>query len=283
MENREQETLGELTRKLLKKHAFQPKKKLGQHFLTDPGVLNRLLEAANPRKTDLVIEIGTGLGIVTKILASGSGALVSIEYDKILFQIANEYLKSVRNIELIRDDILRLNFSGILKRYQNFKNFKIVANLPYYISTPIIAKLIELRPKPDLIVLTVQREVAERIVAKPGTKDYGSFTIFVQYYTEPKIHSYAPKSAFYPQPLVGSAIIVLKPRTIPQVKVGDEKLFFDIVHAAFQQRRKMLRVALKKFKGISEILSKLGIDEKRRGETLSIKEFARITQEFLHR
>ncbi|MCX5726631.1 MAG: 16S rRNA (adenine(1518)-N(6)/adenine(1519)-N(6))-dimethyltransferase RsmA [Candidatus Saganbacteria bacterium] len=276
MENRESGTLSGITRELLKIYSFPPKKKLGQHFLIDTGVLDRLLEAADLKKNDLVIEIGTGLGTVTKELAERSGTVVSIEYDKILFQIAGEYLGSAENIELIRDDILEVNLSRTIKKYKKNKNLKIVGNLPYYISAPIISKLIELKPKPDLIVLTLQKEVAERIVAKPGTKEYGSFSIFVQFYAEPEIHSYAPKSAFYPQPQVSSAIIILKPRTEPIAKVKNEKLFFNIVRAAFGQRRKMLRAALKKIKGISQVLAEVGIDEKRRGETLSIEEFTLV-------
>jgi len=263
-------TLSEITRELLKKSKLKIKKRLGQHFLIDKDILQRILAAAELAKEDLAIEIGTGLGTFTKELAERVAKVITVEIDQKLLEVARDFLKDYKNIEFIREDILEVDLSP-------YPQAKIVANLPYYITTPIIEKLIEAKPK--LIVLTVQREVAERIVSKPASKDYGSFSIFVQYHTIPEIISFVPKSAFLPRPEVSSAILKLTPRKGPAVEVKDEKLFFEIVRAAFQQRRKTLKKALSSKFGLSKVesaLSQAQIDPKRRGETLSLAEFASI-------
>ena len=276
--------ISEFTREILSKHRFIPKKKLGQHFMIDPMTLDRIIKVSSISKEDLVIEIGTGTGILTETLAENSGFVISIEYDKILIEIAKDILKEYKNIELVRDDFLKFDIKKALKKYPKFKSYKVIANLPYYITAPIISKLIETKPCFSLATLTVQREVGDRMIAEPGSKSYGSFSIYVQYYFEVKIASYIPKSAFIPHPAVSSAIIILKPRKIPPVKVKNEKTFFDIVHAAFEHRRKTLRNAILisgKFKfprdKLDKALSKAGIDGERRGETLNMEEFAKIS------
>lgn len=270
-------SLSRITKELLRKYNFRPKKRLGQHFLIDSGVLQRIIEAAELSSEDVVWEIGTGLGTLTAELTKRVKEVITIEIDKKLIQIAKDFLKSYDNITIIEGDFLKidLGFSS--------KNFKVVANLPYYITAPIIEKLLEVRSSklassPNIqlpisrIVLTLQKEVAQRLIAKPGTKIYGSFTIFVQYHAEVKLHSLIPKSAFYPQPEVGSAIVILKPYKISPFKVRNEKIFFDIIHAAFQQRRKKLKNSLAKYN-----LEGISIDLNQRPETLKIEEFVEIS------
>ncbi len=205
---------------------------------------------------------------------------MSIEYDKVLFEIARDILKGHKNIELIREDFLKLDLRKVLKKH---KNYKVIANLPYYITAPIITKLIETKPVFSLAVLTVQREVGERMVASPGSKEYGTLSIYVQYYLDVEINSYISKSGFLPHPAVSSSILVMKPRTKPPVEVKNEKVLFHLVHAAFEHRRKTLRNAIllsHKFKiskeELENALSAAGIDGERRGETLSVEEFAKL-------
>jgi len=251
--------------------------------MIDPATLDRMIEASELSKDDLVLEIGTGTGILTERLAKASGQVISIEYDKILIEIGRNLLKEYKNVELIREDFLKLDLNRALKKYKKFNGYKVVANLPYYITAPIITKLIENRQDISLCVLTVQREVAERMVAKEGSKTFGSFSIYVQYYFEVEVVSFIPKSAFIPHPAVSSAIVILKPRKALAVKVKNEKMFFDIVHASFEHRRKTLRNAILvsgKFKfdeeKLDQALKVSGIDGARRGETLSIEEFAKL-------
>lgn len=287
--------LSQQTKTLLLNHNFRLKKSLGQNLLIDPASLRRIIEAAKITKKDTVLEIGTGSGILTKELAKNAGHVISYEIDKRIFEVAKEYLYGIDNIDLRNEDFLKAtltpgpspNGRGVTQSDM----VRVVANVPYYITTPIIEKIIMTNrhdyvkacgrtPQPILIssaILTVQREFAERMAAKPGTKDYGSFTVFVNYHTEPKMLFNIPSSAFLPQPDVGSAVIFMDIRKKPKVDVKDEKIFFEIVRAAFGQRRKTLRNALSaKFEPeiIDNALSKSGIDGKRRGETLTIEEFA---------
>lgn len=275
------DSLSSYTKEILHKYDFIPKKKLGQNFIIDRASLDRIVEALAISDADCIIEIGTGLGSLTRELGKLSFRVISVEYDKVLFEIAKGLLKDLKNVELVREDFLKVDIGKLLKRC---KAYKIAGNLPYYITSPIIEKLVNARPKFSLAVLTMQKEVAERIVARPGTKDYGSLSIFTQYHFEAEIKSLIPKSAFLPHPTVSSAIVVLKPRENPSVAVLNEKLFFDLVHAAFEHRRKTVRNAIlisHKIKISEEALDraflKIELDGVRRGETLSMDEFAKLS------
>ncbi|NQT30612.1 MAG: ribosomal RNA small subunit methyltransferase A [Candidatus Saganbacteria bacterium] len=260
-------TLAQITKELLKSYNRFPRKRLGQHFLVDPGVLKRIINAAQLTKDDLVIEIGSGLGVVTSELAKHVYHLIAIEVDNELLQISKDVLSSFSNITFVPKDILKVTLSELSLG----RPYKVISNLPYYISAPIIEKILTAADKPELAVLMLQKEVAERMAASPGSKKYGSFSIFVQYYAEVALNSLVSKSSFHPWPEVGSAVVVLRPHKTPKYKVKDEKLFFDIVHAAFQQRRKKIRNPLAKFK-----LEDCGIDLNKRPEELSIADFAQL-------
>ena len=261
-------SLSRITKELLQSYGRHPRKKLGQHFLVDPQVLQRIIKAAELSKDDLVIEIGSGLGVVTAELARHVHHVVAVEVDKELLRISKEVLKSCNNISFVAQDFLKTH----LHKLTLGRKFKVIGNLPYYITAPIIEKILETEDKPELAVLMVQKEVAERMAASPGSKKYGSFSIFVQYHAETRLDSLVSKSSFYPWPEVSSAIVVLKPYKTPKYKVKNEKLFFDIMHAAFQQRRKKLKNSLKNFS-----IKSTKIDLSRRPESLSIQEFVELT------
>jgi 16S rRNA (adenine1518-N6/adenine1519-N6)-dimethyltransferase len=261
-------TLAQITKELLASYHRFPRKRLGQHFLVDPGVLKRIIKSSELTKDDLVIEIGSGLGIVTLEIAKLAHHVIAVEIDKELQRISKDVLKDFNNISFVPKDILKIKLPELALG----RKYKIIGNLPYYITAPIIEKILESKDKPELAVLMVQKEVAERMAASPGSKKYGSFSIFVQYYAEVLLNSFVSKSSFYPWPEVGSAIVVLRPSQEQKFKVKNEKLFFDIVHKAFQQRRKQIRNSLKDY-----ALEGTGIDLSRRPETLSIEEFVAIT------
>jgi len=261
-------------RELLRKYDIRLNRDLGQHFLSDTGQLKKIADAATLTKDDIVLEVGTGIGTLTKYLAEKAGFVVSVELDKKMMPAAKEYLKDLDNIELINADIMKCNIPKILADHPGYKHKKVVANVPYYITTPLITMFVESKVKFELIVLTIQNEVAERIVSKPGCKQYGSFTVFVNYYTKPEIKARIPNTAFTPPPEVGSAVLRLNVLDRPAVKVKDEKLFFRIVRGAFNQRRKMLKNALEAAR--IKWPAGIDIDGKRRGETLSIGEFAEL-------
>jgi len=264
-------TLAQITKELLASYNRFPRKRLGQHFLVDPGVLNRIINAAELNKDDLVVEIGSGLGVVTSEIAKLVYHLIAIEVDKELLRISKDVLKSFQNITFVSKDILKTELDELTLG----RKYKIIGNLPYYITAPIIEKILEAKDKAELAVLMVQKEVAERMAAAPGTKKFGSFSVFVQYHAEVKLNSLVSKSSFHPWPEVGSAVVVLKPHKTPKFTVKDEKLFFDIVHKAFQQRRKQLRNSLKEYNLAGN--EGLDIDLSRRPETLSVEEFTHIS------
>lgn len=253
--------LTRVTRELLASYNLHPKKRLGQHFLVDQGALARLVSACRLKKEDRVLEVGTGLGALTAELAQTAAAVISVEKDRDLIQIARDALKQFSNVKIESADFLDFQLTE--------KCNKAVGNLPYYITTPIIEKLLEVPIPYELIVLTIQREVAERLAAAPGGKTYGSFTVFVQNRAEVKLEAYVPKTAFYPQPEVGSAVITLKPYPRPKYHINSQ-----IVRAAFGQRRKMLRSALKE---MAIDFAAAGVDPRRRAETLSLEEFERLS------
>ncbi len=258
-------TLAEVTRELLKAYNRYPRKNLGQHFLIDPKVLERIIAAARLTPDDLVIEIGSGLGVVTSEIAKAAGRVIGIEIDQELISMSRSILSPQTNIEFIAQDVLEADLGTLAQGHP----FKIIGNLPYYITAPIVEKIVTAAQKPEIAVIMVQKEVAERMTAAPGTKKYGSFSIFTQFYAEVALNSYVSKSSFLPWPNVSSAIVVLKPHMAPKYEVKNEKMFFDIVHAAFQQRRKKLRNSLSEFELVG-----IDFDLNRRPETLTIDEFA---------
>jgi len=261
-------------RELLHKHGIKLNKSLGQHFLSDTSQLKKIADAASLTKDDIVLEVGTGVGTLTKYLAQKAGFVISVEIDKKMIPAAKEYLRDFDNIKIINADIMKCNIPKLLADHPGYKHKKVVANVPYYLTTPLITLLIGSKAKFESIVLTIQNEVAERIISEPGRKQYGSFTVFVNYYTKPEIKARIPNTAFTPPPEVGSAVLRLDVLNKPPVKVKDEKLFFRVVRGAFNQRRKMLKNALEAARiGWPEATK---IDGKRRGETLSMEEFAEL-------
>lgn len=248
-----------------------PKKHLGQNFLFDQSILNRIVEASELTISDTIVEIGPGPGALTKILAKTAKKVVAIELDVELYAKLKESLSESKNVEIINGDALQYP-------YEKLEPFKIVANIPYYITTPIIFRLLEARKNLKSMTLTIQKEVAQRIAAKPGTKDYGVLSIMVQYFGNPELKFIIHKEAFRPVPKVDSAVIHIEILPAPRVKVADEKLFFRTIKTAFSQRRKTLSNSLKPLSNnIKKILVSAGIEPERRAETLSIEEFARLS------
>ena len=269
---------------ILQKYQFHFQKKFGQNFLIDTSVLERIIAAAEIGPEDCVLEIGPGIGTMTQYLAEAVGSVIAVEIDKALIPILEETLAPYENITVIQGDILKLDIRELAEKYAGGKRLKVVANLPYYITTPIIMGLFEKDIPLSGITVMVQKEVAERMQAKPGTKDYGALSLAVQYYAEPRIAANVPHNCFMPRPTVGSAVIHLEHREIPPVKVEDEKFMFDLIRAAFNQRRKMLPNALMGAgipgltkENITESLNKIGIPETIRGEKLSLQEFAMLS------
>lgn len=248
------------------------KKHLGQNFLFDPSILGRIAEAAGLSPEDTVVEIGPGPGSLTKILADRAERVIAIEIDKGLCEKLKDELDDYGNVELVCGDALRY-------RYDKLPRFKVVANIPYYITTPIIFRLMEQGTNLKSMTLTVQKEVAERIAAKPDTRDYGVLSIMVQYRAIPSLKFIIPKGAFRPVPKVDSAVVHLEMRNVSAVTVKDEKLFFCVVKTAFTQRRKTLANSLKSISlDIRDKIISAGIDPQRRPGTLTIEEFARLTE-----
>lgn len=262
------------------------KRYLGQNFLYDPSILKKIIQAAQLNTEDLVVEIGPGHGRLTRMLAERVKKVIAIEFDDTLFEKLKAELAEYKNVELIHGDALKYS-------YENLPEFKVVANIPYYITTPLIFKLLEIPPHPPLakgergdffvkkklksMTLTLQKEVAERIIAKPGGKDYGILSIMVQYYAKPGLKFIIPKGAFRPIPRVDSAVVHIEILDRPSVDVKNEEFFFRIVKTTFSQRRKILSNSLKSIRrDVKEWLTEARIDSSRRPETLSIEEFARL-------
>ena len=246
------------------------KKHLGQNFLSDPSILHRIIEAAGLSKDDTVVEIGPGPGRLTRLLSEKAGKVIAIELDQELYARLRADLAGFRNVELVHGDALKFT-------YEEIGPFKVVANIPYYITTPIIFRLLDAKKTLKTMTLTIQKEVAERIVAAPGKKDYGVLSIMVQYYARPEMRFIIPKEAFRPAPKVDSAVVHMTVLESPAVQVNDERMFFRTVRTAFSQRRKTLSNSLK---GLTEdpknVLAAAGIDPQRRPETLNLREFAKL-------
>jgi len=267
----------EVTTHILKTFGIHTSKKLGQNFLIDENVVQQIVEAAAISATDTVLEIGPGIGTLTQGVAETQAEVVAVELDQRLITVLSKTLDGYDNVRVIHNDILKLDISAEIPN----KTFKVVANLPYYITTPIIMNLLEHKLPIELLVTMVQKEVAERMVALPGGKDYGALSVAVQYYTAPEIIFIVSPRSFLPSPAVESAVIRCTVRKEPPVKVESEKRFFRVVRAAFAQRRKTLANGLKAAgitaENVNKILEEAGIDSMRRGETLSLDEFALVS------
>jgi 16S rRNA (adenine1518-N6/adenine1519-N6)-dimethyltransferase len=271
------------TEELLKQFEFRMSKSLGQNFLIDKGILDKIIEGAELTKDDSVLEIGPGMGSMTQKLCESASKVVAVEIDKKLIPVLNVTLEEYDNVTVVNQDVLKVNLKALLEEHFGSKPAKVVANLPYYITTPIIMKLLEERLNLKSITIMVQKEVGDRIKAAPGGKDYGALSVAVQYYAKPVQVLLVPPHSFIPQPEVDSIVLKLEILKEPAVVVKNEQLFFRVVKAAFGQRRKTLLNALSagnlglakdQFK---EVLTAVGVDENRRGETLSLQEFADIT------
>ena len=225
------------TKEVLSKYNMSAKKKFGQNFLIDSGVLDGIVEASGVSKEDCVLEIGPGIGSLTQYLAEAAKRVVSVEIDKTLMPVLNDTLFEYDNVTIINEDILKVDIESIVKEYNEGRAIKVVANLPYYITTPIIMKLFESGAPIDSITVMVQKEVADRMVMGPGNKDYGSLSLAVGYYAKATAVMNVPPGSFIPQPNVGSAVVHLKRYEKPAVEVGDEKYMFEIIRTAFNQRR----------------------------------------------
>jgi len=269
----------DVTLHIMRSFKLRTKKKLGQNFLVDEEIVKKIAAAAQLITGETVLEVGPGIGTLTQSLAETGANVVAVEIDRGLLPILDKTLEGYDNVRIINGDILQLDIVEAVSS----QNFKVVANLPYYITTPIIFALLEQKLPIERLVIMVQKEVAERMTATPGGKQYGALSVAIQYYTEPTLEFTVPATAFIPSPNVESAVVVCKTRTKPPVDV-DEKVFFRVVKAAFSVRRKMLNNALKNM-GISgeEVaawLERANIDGKRRGETLSQAEFGRLANTF---
>lgn len=270
-------------KKIREEYGFKFSKSLGQNFLTDKNIIDEIVDGAGIEPDDTVLEIGPGIGVITYEAAQLAKKVVAVEIDKSLLPILAETLSEYENVKVINEDILKLDINKLIED-EGMENVKIMGNLPYYITTPIIMKILEEGVKASSITIMMQKEVADRIKAGPGTKAYGALSVAVQYYcTVDKVAS-VPRSVFVPQPNVDSVVLRLNIRSEKAVKLDNEKLFFDCVKAGFGQRRKTLLNSLQKVNGVDknivmQSLASAGIEESRRAETLTIEEFALIANE----
>lgn len=273
------------TKDIIRKHNFTFKKSLGQNFLVDKNILDKIVAAADLTEAKGALEIGPGIGALTERLAQEAGRVAAVEIDNRLIPILRDVLSLYDNVNVVHGDVLKTDLRRLWEeQFAGCDGVSVVANLPYYVTTPIIMKLLEEELPLESIVVMVQKEVAERMAARPGTKDYGTLSIAVQYYCEPKLVCIVPSGAFIPAPNVDSAVIRLKRRAEPAVAVSDESRFFRVVHASFAQRRKTLSNNLAALAGkerkaeLAALLTGCGIQPERRGETLSLQEFAVLTE-----
>lgn len=280
------------TAEIIKKYNFAFQKRFGQNFLIDSNIVNKIIGLSGITEKDCVVEIGPGIGTMTQYLAEKAGQVIAVEIDKNLIPILNETLGEYDNVTIINDDILKVDIRRITEEKNGGRPIKIVANLPYYITTPIIMGLFESNVPLSSITIMVQKEVAERMQVGPGTKDYGALSLAVQYYARPEIVLNVPSTCFMPRPGVGSAVIRLQKYEMPPVNVKDEKKMFSIIRAAFNQRRKTLANALANgfvYKGadrnpeavsrqkVYEALEKMNLSQNVRGEVLCLEQFAELS------
>lgn len=275
------------TIEVLQKYDFVFQKKFGQNFLIDTHVLDKIISAAEITKEDFVLEIGPGIGTMTQYLACAAREVVAVEIDKALIPILEDTLQDYSNVTVLNEDILKVDIKKLADEHNNGKPIKVVANLPYYITTPIIMGLFEGDVPIESITVMVQKEVADRMQVGPGTKEYGALSLAVQYYAEPYIVANVPPNCFMPRPKVGSAVIRLTKHAEPQVEVFDTKLMFRIIRASFNQRRKTLANGLNNSPELSfgkeeiqRAIKACGFPEGIRGEALTLEEFAALTNEF---
>ena len=272
------------TANIINKYGFSFQKRFGQNFLIDEHVLDKIVDAALVGKEDGVIEIGPGIGTMTQRLCEAASKVVAIEIDKELIPILNETMSGYDNVKIINADVMKTDLDKLIREEFSGMSVKVVANLPYYITTPIVMSLLENHLPVESITIMVQKEVAQRMQAGPGTKDYGALSLTVQYYADTYIAANVPPNCFMPRPKVGSGVIRLTVRKEAEVEVADEKLMFSLIRAAFNQRRKTLVNAVTNFPGldytkedIEKALAGLGISEKIRGEALSLQQFADLS------
>ncbi len=272
---------------VLQKYHFNFQKKFGQNFLIDTGILEEIIEAAQITKDDFVLEIGPGIGTMTQYLCEAARAVVAVEIDTNLIPILKDTLAEYNNVDVLNEDILKVNISKLAEEKNNGKPIKVVANLPYYITTPIIMGLFESHVPIDSITIMVQKEVADRMQVGPGTKEYGALSLAVQYYAKPEIVAIVPPNCFMPRPNVDSAVIQLTRYEKPPVEVKNEKLMFRIIRASFNQRRKTLVNGLKNSQEIpfskeqiEQALGMCGLSLSVRGEALTLAQFAQLANAF---
>ena len=275
------------TIEVIQKYQFAFQKRFGQNFLIDAHVLEKIVSAAGITKDDCVLEIGPGIGTMTQYLAESAGQVIAVEIDTNLLPILTDTLKDYSNVKVINQDILKVDINELVKEYNNGRPIKVVANLPYYITTPIIMGLFESNVPIDNITVMVQKEVADRMQVGPGSKDDGALSLAVQYYASPYIVANVPPNCFIPRPNVGSAVIRLTRYQEPPVQVKDPKLMFKLIRASFNQRRKTLQNGLNNSPEISfskeeitKAIESLGVSPSVRGEALSLEQFAQLANYF---
>ncbi|MFR7716042.1 MAG: 16S rRNA (adenine(1518)-N(6)/adenine(1519)-N(6))-dimethyltransferase RsmA [Clostridium sp.] len=274
----------QVTIQTIKKYEFAFQKKFGQNFLIDDHVITKIINAAEITKDDLVLEIGPGIGTMTQCLAESAGKVIAVEIDKNLIPILGETLAEYDNVTIINEDILKLDINRLVEEENDGKPIKVVANLPYYITTPIIMGLFESHVPLQSITVMVQKEVADRMQVGPGSKDYGALSLAVQYYAKPYIAANVPPNCFIPRPGVGSAVIRLTRYEEPPVMVKDESLMFKLIRASFNQRRKTLQNGIANSPElpyskaqVEKALEKMGLAANVRGESLTLAEFAKLS------
>ncbi len=272
------------TVEVLKKYNFNFQKKFGQNFLIDEHILEKIVDSAEITKEDCVLEIGPGIGTMTQYLAERAGKVIAVEIDKALIPILKDTLSEYGNVTIINEDVLKVDIKSLAEKENGGRPIKVVANLPYYITTPIVMGLFESHVPLDSITIMVQKEVAERMQVGPGTKDYGALSLAVAFYSKAEVVTIVSPNCFIPKPNVASAVIRLKVHEKPPVNVKDEKFLFDVIHASFRQRRKTLvnglshapelRVSKEE---VAEALGKMGVSETIRGEAFTLEDFARLS------
>ena len=272
------------TIEILKKYNFNFQKRYGQNFLIDSHILEKIIDAAGITKEDCVLEIGPGIGTMTQYLAESAGEVAAVEIDRALIPILKDTLSDYRNVTVINEDILKVDINSLVRERNQDRPIKVVANLPYYITTPIIMGLFESHVPLKSITVMVQKEVAQRMQVGPGTKDYGALSLAVQYYAKPQIVADVSPNCFIPRPQVGSAVIRLDRYEKPRIAVDDEEGLFAVIRAAFNQRRKTLANSLGNAGELeitrqqaAQALAALGLDPAVRGEALTLQEFADLT------